>query len=260
MINSLSAELNCLRPSLVETALEVVAHNLNHRNLNLRLFEFGKIYSRTGDQSYLESDRLCVVLTGEKQETGWRQQAQAADFYTLKGAIDALISGLGLTAKTSEIMLEKFAACVEWTVGKQSVGYGGMVSSALLSKMGIKQPVLFAELNWAALTEQFQKRTVKIQEIPRFPAVQRDLALVVPRSLKWEAIAHTVQKIRIQTLQDIKLFDIFESDKLGKDKKSMAVNFTFQDKEKTLTDKEIEGWMNAILSTLEKELSVTIRK
>jgi len=260
MINSLSAELNCLRPTLLETALEVVAHNLNHRNLNLRLFEFGKIYSRTGDQSYLESDRLCVVLTGEKQETGWRQQAQAADFYTLKGAIESLISGLGLTAITSEISLDKFSASLEWTVEKHSVGYGGMVSSALLSKMGIKQPVLFAELNWVALTEQFQKRTVKIQEIPRFPAVQRDLALVVPRSLKWEAIAHTVQKIRIQTLQDIKLFDIFESDKLGKDKKSMAVNFTFQDKEKTLTDKEIEGWMNAILSTLEKELSVTIRK
>ena len=260
MINSLSAELNCLRPSLLETALEVVAHNLNHRNLNLRLFEFGKIYSRTGDQAYQESDRLCVVITGEKQEAGWREQAQAADFYTLKGAIDALIAGLGLAAKTNEITLEKFSACVEWTAGKQSVGYGGIVSAALLSKMGIKQPVLFAELNWAALTEQFQKRTVKIQEIPRFPAVQRDLALVVPRSLKWEAIAHTVQKIRIQTLQDIKLFDIFESDKLGKDKKSMAVNFTFQDKEKTLTDKEIEGWMNAILSTLEKELSVTIRK
>ena len=83
---------------------------------------------------------------------------------------------------------------------------------------------------------------------------------MAPRTLKWEAIAHTVQKIRIQTLQDIKLFDIFESDKLGKDKKSMAVNFTFQDKEKTLTDKEIEGWMHSILTTLEKELSVTIRK
>jgi phenylalanyl-tRNA synthetase beta chain len=135
-----------------------------------------------------------------------------------------------------------------------------MVSTALLSKMGIKQPVFFAELNWIALTEQFQNRAVKIQEIPRFPAVQRDLALVAPRTLKWEAIAHTVQKIRIQTLQDIKLFDIFESDKLGKDKKSMAVNFTFQDKEKTLTDKEIEGWMHSILTTLEKELSVTIRK
>ena len=93
-----------------------------------------------------------------------------------------------------------------------------------------------------------------------FRSVQRDLALVVPRSLTWEQIATTVQKIRIQTLQDIKLFDIFESDKLGKDKKSMAVNFTFQDKEKTLTDKEIENWMSTILSTLEKELAVTLRK
>lgn len=260
MINSLSAELNCMRPSLLETALEVVAHNLNHRNLNLRLFEFGKIYTRKADQTYLEMDRLCVVVTGEKQEASWRQPAQSADIYTLKGTIDALLAGLGLTTHTTLRTPAKFSAAIEWSSGKQVIGTGGIVASSICAKMGIKQSVLFAELNWEILLELIQKRSIKINEVPRFPSVQRDLALVVPRSLTWEQIATTVQKIRIQTLQDIKLFDIFESDKLGKDKKSMAVNFTFLDKEKTLTDKEIENWMSAILSTLEKELAVTIRK
>ena len=260
MINSLSAELNCMRPSLLETALEVVAHNLNHRNLNLRLFEFGKTYAQKADHTYLEMDRLCVVVTGEKQEANWKQPAQAATIYTLKGAIDALTTGLGLTVKSTTTTAAKYAAALEWSVGKQVVGTGGIVASSLCTKMGIKQPVLFAELNWERLLELSKNRSVKITEVPRFPSVQRDLALVVPRSLTWEQIATTVQKIRIQTLQDIKLFDIFESDKLGKDKKSMAVNFTFQDKEKTLTDKEIENWMSTILSTLEKELAVTLRK
>ena len=126
--------------------------------------------------------------------------------------------------------------------------------------MGIKQPVFFAELNWDYLAVQFNQQRSVIREIPRFPAVQRDLALIAPRSLTWEQIQSTVQKIRIESLQDIKLFDIFESDKLGVDKKSMAVNFTFQNMERTLTDKEIEGWMNKILTNLEKELGVNLRK
>ncbi|MFN7198745.1 MAG: hypothetical protein ACK5VM_00995 [Bacteroidota bacterium] len=126
--------------------------------------------------------------------------------------------------------------------------------------MGIKQPVFFAELNWDYLALQFNQQRSVIREIPRFPAVQRDLALIAPRSLTWEQIQSTVQKIRIESLQDIKLFDIFESDKLGVDKKSMAVNFTFQNMERTLTDKEIEGWMNKILTNLEKELGVNLRK
>ena len=116
---------------------------------------------------------------------------------------------------------------------------------------------LYSLLNLAL---QFNQQRSVIREIPRFPAVQRDLALIAPRSLTWEQIQSTVQKIRIESLQDIKLFDIFESDKLGVDKKSMAVNFTFQNMERTLTDKEIEGWMNKILTNLEKELGVNLRK
>ncbi|MEY3560742.1 MAG: hypothetical protein RIS12_1175 [Bacteroidota bacterium] len=261
MINSLSAALNCLRPGMLETALEVVAHNLNHRNLNLRLFEFGKIYRRSGKDQFQELERCCLVITGQKNESSWKQTATAADFYTLKGAVDALIKGLGLKITSQE--MESTASLsfgITWSDSKQTVGFGGEVSPKWLEKMGIKQPVFFAELNWDYLALQFNQQRSVIREIPRFPAVQRDLALIAPRSLTWEQIQSTVQKIRIESLQDIKLFDIFESDKLGVDKKSMAVNFTFQNMERTLTDKEIEGWMNKILTNLEKELGVNLRK
>jgi phenylalanyl-tRNA synthetase beta chain len=261
MINSLSATLNCLRPGMLETALEVVAHNLNHRNLNLRLFEFGKIYTRSEKDQFQELERCCLVITGQKNESSWKQTATAADFYTLKGAVDALIKGLGLKITSQEMeSTESLSFGITWSDSKQTVGFGGEVSPKWLEKMGIKQPVFFAELNWDYLALQFNQQRSVIREIPRFPAVQRDLALIAPRSLTWEQIQSTVQKIRIESLQDIKLFDIFESDKLGVDKKSMAVNFTFQNMERTLTDKEIEGWMNKILTNLEKELGVNLRK
>ena len=261
MINSLSAALNCLRPGMLETALEVVAHNLNHRNLNLRLFEFGKIYTRSEKDHFQELERCCLVITGQKNESSWKQTATAADFYTLKGAVDALIKGLGLKITSQEMeATETLSFGITWSDSKKMVGLGGEVSPKWLEKMGIKQPVFFAELNWDYLAIQFNEQRSVIREIPRFPAVQRDLALIAPRSLTWEQIQSAVQKIRIESLQDIKLFDIFESDKLGVDKKSMAVNFTFQNMERTLTDKEIEGWMNKILTNLEKELGVNLRK
>lgn len=260
MMNSLSAELNCLRPSLLETTLEVVAHNLNHRNLNLRLFEIGKVYAKTGAQHYDEQERICIVVTDEKAEANWRHKSTPADFFTLKGAVQSLLQGLGLQTRTQTTSHPKLIPSIEWTLQKQILGIGGMVSSAVCQKMGIKQPVYYAELNWALLCQLFHTRNTRIQPIPRFPSVERDLALVAPTTLTWEQIEQVLQKIRIETLQDIKLFDIFESEKVGKDKKSMAINFTFQDNERTLTDKEIEGWMNKILTALEKELSVTIRK
>jgi len=175
--------------------------------------------------------------------------------------VDALIKGLGLKITSQEMEdTETLSFGITWSDSKQTVGFGGEVSPKWLEKMGIKQPVFFAELNWDYLALQFNQQRSVIREIPRFPAVQRDLALIAPRSLTWEQIQSTVQKIRIESLQDIKLFDIFESDKLGVDKKSMAVNFTFQNMERTLTDKEIEGWMNKILTNLEKELGVNLRK
>lgn len=136
----------------------------------------------------------------------------------------------------------------------------GQVNKKILSKFTIKQPVFYAELNWDILLELAGRNKKEIKDLPRFPAVQRDLALVVPRRLEFETIEKTVQNIRLDKLQGLHLFDIFESEKLGADKKSLAISFTFLDEEKTLTDQEIDGWMHQLMATLEKELNAEIRK
>lgn len=261
MINSLSAELNILRPSLFETALEVVARNLNHKNHTLRLFEFGKAYAQTAPGKYLESEQLCLVISGQKQEDSWQQKNLASDFYQLKGVLEALLKVTGVEMERPAVQeVPKLANHIVYSSGGEAVAGLGEVKKAILEKFGIRQPVFFAGINWSLLAGLAGKRTPSIRELPRYPAVQRDLALVVPREMSWGEVEETVQKIRIGKLRDIRLFDIFESEKLGSDKKSMAVNFTFLDEEKTLTDKEIDGWMTRIMTTLEKDLRAEIRK
>jgi phenylalanyl-tRNA synthetase beta chain len=136
----------------------------------------------------------------------------------------------------------------------------GSVNKKILDRFDIKQPVFFADFDWDYLSQLATSLKPEFREIPRFPAVQRDLALVVPRQLPYSDVEKSIQKIKLNKLRQMKLFDIFESEKLGAGKKSLAVNFTFLDEEKTLTDKEIDGWMSTIMSTLEKDLQAEIRK
>lgn len=261
MTNSLSAELNILRNSLFETALEVVAHNLNHKNNSLRLFEFGKAYSTTAPGKYNEAEKLCVVISGNRTEDSWKQKATSSDFYLLKGTVDALLQTTGLAPDSIEIVsVPKLDNHIVYKLGGQIIAGAGEVKKSILEKFGIRQPVFFASLNWALIAQLAAAQIKKVKEISKYPAVQRDLAMVVAKELAWEQLQQSVQKIKLNKLQDIKLFDIFESEKLGTGKKSVAVNFTFQDEEKTLTDKEIDGWMSKIMSTLEKEWQAEIRK
>lgn len=261
MKNSLSAELNILRSSLFETALEVVAHNLNYKNSSLRLFEFGKAYSSSGPGMYAETEQLCIVLSGSDHADHWKQKGQAADFYTLKGALDAVLNLLGIKPDLAEAMpVPKLDHHFVYKLNNEILAGAGQVSKHWLDQFGIKQPVYYAGLNWALLTKLAAAKSPKIKELPRFPSVERDLALVVDKTLNWVQVEQAVQKIRLPKLRETKLFDIFESEKLGADKKSLAVNFTFFDEEKTLTDKEIDNWMNQIMQTLEKEVQAEIRK
>ena len=128
------------------------------------------------------------------------------------------------------------------------------------SAFDVKQAVYFADFNWKALIDAAGREAIQYKEVAKFPAVERDLAVVVPKGMKYEDIKTQVSKLRLGKLQDIKLFDVFESEKLGKDKKSLAINFTFLDKAKTLTDKEIDSWMSKIMASFEKDLGAEIRK
>ena len=261
MLNSLSAELNIMRPSMLETGLIAIAYNLNRRNENLKFFEFGKTYSKTGDGAYTEKEHLCLYLTGMTQEEGWRQKPGKIDFYHLKGMAGAVLKMLGLAADRFESLQHpKFAEGLTAFEGTDWLLQLGTVGKTALSRFDIKQPVYYADFNWEVLSKKATSLKPKVQEIPRFPSVKRDLALVVARELPYADIEKTVRGIRLSNLRDVELFDVFESDKLGADKKSMAVSFTFLDEEKTLTDKEIDGWMQKIITTLEKEVSASIRK
>ncbi len=265
---SLSAGLNILRNSLFETSLEVVAYNLNHKNNSLRLFEFGKAYSTSGPGKYTEVEMLCIVMTGNKTEAGWQQKSVPVDLYSLKGVLESLLGLLGVETEAPESMeVPKLGNHIVYKynlpagqAGNQVLAGAGEVKKSVLEKFGIKQPVFFAGLNWQLLAEIATGQKNVVKELPRYPAVQRDLAMVLSKDMPWAAVQAAVQKIKLDKLKDIRLFDIFESEKLGAGKKSIAVNFTFLDEEKTLTDKEIEGMMNKIIASYEKELGAEIRK
>jgi phenylalanyl-tRNA synthetase beta chain len=260
MLNSLSAELNIMRPSMLETGLEVIAHNLNRKNNDLLLFEFGKTYLRQGPGEYKEPEHLCLYLTGRLRAESWRGNSGHSDFFTLKGVAISLLRVLGLEVALSNLKDSKFESGIQGHHNGKLILRLGSVHKKLLARFDIKQPVFFADLNWDELARSAAANRHAFHEISRFPAVQRDLAIVVPRQLPYEAVEKTIQKINVSRLHEMKLFDIFESEKLGTGKKSLAVNLTFLDEEKTLTDKEIDAWMQAIMIALEKDLQAEIRK
>ena len=261
MKNSLSAELNILRNSLLETSLESVAYNLNRKNNSLQFFEFGKSYSTEGPGKYNEGEKLCIVISGNVKENSWKQKAVAADFYDLKGTVISILKLLGVKADSIEsLQVPKLNDHIVFKLNGQIIAGAGEVKNSVLSKFDIKQPVFFAGMNWEVLSKIASQKIIKVKEIPKFPSVHRDLAMIVPKQLQYEEVEQLVQNMKLNKLCAMKLFDIFESEKLGVGKKSMAVSFTFLDEEKTLTDKEIDGWMNTIMSGLEKELKAEIRK
>ena len=261
MLNSLSEELNVMRPAMLETGLEVVAHNLNRKNLDLKLFEFGKTYSTVEPGKYDEKDHLCIYITGNKTVSGWRQKEQLSDFYDAKAVCEKIIELLGL--KIEEYSLEQHLQlnpAVSVKINNQSVGLIGVVNYATTEKFDIKQPVLFIDLDWERLMSLGKKNKIVFSGISRFPAVHRDVAIVVDKSLTYDQVEKATKQARINKLQSVHLFDIFESEKLGADKKSMAISFTFLDEEKTMTDKDIDGMMQKIIASYQKELNAEIRK
>jgi phenylalanyl-tRNA synthetase beta chain len=260
LLNNLSNELNIMRPSMLHTALEVIAFNINRKNNNLKFFEFGKTYSTTGVGQYNEANHLCLYLTGELNNNHWKEKAKTTDIYYLKGVAEELLANLGLSYDGVEtINTSELQTGLSIQANGEKILELGRVNTGLASKFDIKQPVFFGDFYWDVVLKYAGKQ-VQVKEIPKYPSVERDLAMVVPKSMKYKEISERIDRLKLNNLKDVKLFDVFESEKLGRDKKSMAVNFTFIDEEKTLTDKEIDSWMSRIMTTLEKELNAEIRK
>ena len=261
MLNSLSAELNIMRPSMLETGMESIAHNLNRKNNDLKFFDFGKTYKTSGPGKFHETEHLCLYITGNVNEVSWRSKATRSDLYFLKGIVISLLKLLGLHASNSENFTNrKLGSASEVIINGSVVMQFGEVDQSVLNRFDVRQPVFFADIDWDAALEQATYAAIRVEDVPKFPVVYRDLAIVVSSQLKYEEARRSIQKLKIAQLQDMRLFDVFESEKLGSGKKSMAISFTFLDKEKTLTDKEIDGMMNRIMTTLEQELKAEVRK
>lgn len=261
MINNLSEELNVMRPSMLETALETIAHNLNRKNNHLQFFEFGKTYAALETGKYEEKHHLCLLLTGNKTQQGWNNKAAKTDFFYLKGVMEKIAALTGLSIQEFvAVTNEKLDDAVEIKIRNEVVAVTGVVNKKTLANFDCKQPVLYADIDWDKLVRLNRKNNISFREIPRFPAVQRDLALVLDKAVTYQQIEKTTQSAKLNKLKSVHLFDVFESEKLGTGKKSMAVSFTFQDEEKTMTDTEIDGMMNKLIGAYEKELGAEIRK
>jgi phenylalanyl-tRNA synthetase beta chain len=261
MMNSLSAELNILRPSLLETSLEVVARNLNHKNSNLKLFEFGKGYFTSGPGKYQEMEQVCMVISGNTNDQSWKGKTVSADFFYAKGIVSSVLRLLGINPDAVEALpVPRMQDHLIYKANGELIAGVGEVNPKVLAQFGIKQPVYFAALNWEAVLRLTLEQTLSIKELPRFPSVLRDISMVVPKQLAYAEVEKSVNNLKLSKLQEVKLFDIFESEKLGTDKKSVAISFTFLDEEKTLTDQEIDAWMSKIMIMLESDLKAEIRK
>ena len=254
LLNNLSADLDVMRPSMLETGLETIAWNLNHRNHNLLLYEFGKTYSTTGIGEYDEQEHLCLFASGNREAAGWRSKGGQADIYYIKGVVDTIgrICGLPFQWVSAD-------GKINIQHGGEPVGWVGAVDKNKLEQFSIKQPVFFADLDWERISAAASKIRISFTGISKYPEVHRDISMILDRGVSFDKVQKITEGLKMRKLVDLKLFDIFESEKLGAGKRSLAVTFTFSDPEKTLTDKEIDALMNKIIVSYEKELGAAIR-
>ena len=261
IINSLSEDLDIMRPSMIPPALECISYNINRKNTDLLFFEFGSTYSSTEKGKYQETKSLALYFTGHKSPSGWNLRAEKTDIFFAKGVCSALCTLAGLPplqfVPTSNAFLTE-------AIGAKSNGIHlteiGSIKKSLLESFSIKQPVYFLSINWQLLVALAGKNPIQFEEIPKFPHVQRDLSIVVDKSVTYGAVESLLQGLQISKMKEFKLFDVFESERLGADKKSMAISFTFSDKEKTLTDQETDTMMHRIITSIEKGTQAEIRK
>ena len=261
MINSLSSELNIMRPEMFQGGLQVIAHNNNRKNFNLRLFEFGKTYAVSAENNYSEPIHLSLYISGNLNEQDWKSKPVKTDFYYLKAAVENSLALLGIRGSLFEAGSRKgFNNYTEVKIKNKTAGYIGEVDEKTLKQFDIKQPVFYADLLWEDILSAGKEKPIQYREISKFPAVVRDLSIVVDKNIPYAQIKKLASSAGIEPLKSIQLFDIFESDKLGTEKKAMAISFTFLDESKTLTDPEIDAFMQQIIASYEKELLAEIRK
>ncbi len=260
ILNKLSEDLGVMCQTMLFSGLEVLAHNINRRQKDLKVFEFGKTY-HLKEGKYLEKKHLALFLTGQRQMESWQQASEKIAFHDLAGSLTQIFSRMGFL-KVENMTIEQsgiFQYGLTLTMNKREIGSIGLVKEKLGKLAEVKQPVFYAQLDWEYLLKAY-KDGVTFKESPRFPEVRRDLSLVLDNTVTFDQIQAIARKYERSLLQSMNVFDVYEGDNLGKDKKSYSVSFTLQDFEQTLNDKTIEKTMEKLIMGFEKELGAVIRK
>jgi phenylalanyl-tRNA synthetase beta chain len=257
MINSLSSELDVMRPSMQEGGLEVIQYNCNRKSQDLCLFEYGNIYTKPAEK-FVEEARLALWITGNVKTGQWNQQAQKADVFYLKGIINNLLSYSCI--KNTVVSYSDDSTETTWKWKNQMLCVVTAVPSARLGEFDVRQEVFYADINWDLWMKAINAVKVGYKEVPKFPAVQRDLAMVLDTAISYKQVQDATEQLKLGALQSYGLFDVFESEKLGKDKKSYALNYTFQLQDRTLTDAEVEQLMKQLMDAYKNKLSAQIRE
>ena len=259
MLNPLSNDLSVMRQSLLFSGLEAVSHNINRRRYDLKLFEFGKTYHHYNENRE-EHKHLSVFVTGNKSAERWNATTKPSDFFYLKGTITAVLERLGLSRfKASPIKNGVFSEGVCLSLGKTTLVEFGIVNKKILKHFGITQEVIYADFNWDNVINMAKHNSIKFKDIPKYPEVRRDFALLLDDNVTFEAIDTIAKQTEKQLLKDVDLFDVYQGKNLPKGKKSYAVSFILQDEHNTLTDKQIDKIMNKLQANFEKELGAELR-
>lgn len=260
MLNPLSSDLDVMRQSLLFGCLEAVQLNQNHGNEDVRLFEFGKVYQKF-ESGYEERNILSIVLSGKPEPESWNAVRSETTFFTIKGLVEAILGKLGILKNYnySEVKSNIFDDGMEITIAKKKVARLGWINAKLKKHFDLRNQVYYAEIEWDVVLDLLGMNKVKFKELNKFPAVTRDLSMLVAKNVSFDQLRTVASKSAGRLLRTVSLFDVYEGKNLPEGKKSYAMRFVLHDENKTLKDKEIEKSMSSIQSALEKEFNIQLR-
>ena len=269
IVNPLSQDLNVMRQTLMLNALEVVAYNVNRQCPSMKIFEYGSVYQRLPEKSgetlegYEEHQAFCLAITGSSEKS-WKTASSKSDFYQLKGYLELLLKRFGADIYqlwTDAAPSDIFSEGVVYKLPGQGAQLAvmGTVNPALARKFGVKQPVFMAEISWPVLFSLIKRNKVAFKELPKYPEVKRDLAVLLDEGVSYADLRMTAIKQSKKLLRNVSLFDVYRGDKIPAGKKQYALSFTFQDLEKTLTDQDIERVMDNILKAFQNNFGAVLR-
>lgn len=271
IMNPLSTDLNVMRQTLLFGGLESIEHNAKRKNGNLRFFEFGNIYNYTPERknadnpmaAYSEDNHLALWVTGKRVEGSWAHSDEDSSFFELEAYVENILRRIGLqpgmaVRKKSENDIFATGLTLESRNGKKLVEMG-VLSKKVLKDADIDSPVYYAEMSWTALMKAVRKNKVSYTEICKYPAVSRDLALLLDNAVEFASVEEVARQTEKKLLKKVELFDVYEGKNLPEGKKSYAVNFILQDETKTLNDKQIDAIMNKLITNLKNKLGAELR-